>query len=74
MNKIEKIFYWLLALFILYLIIELIRRILGGSLGFEELVIGILIANLGFSFHISSRLSHHIGWHRGITHKRKKLK
>jgi len=45
---------------------------LGRSLGFEELVIGLLIANLGFSFsikdsvnRIESKLSGHLGWHKG---------
>ncbi|MFH0977786.1 MAG: hypothetical protein V1837_00645 [Candidatus Woesearchaeota archaeon] len=59
-------------LFLAYLIFELIRKLLGGSLGFEELVIGLLIANLGYSFYlrgylskIDSKISGHIGWHSG---------
>lgn len=62
LNKILKL---ALILFVIYLIIELFRSISGGSLGFEELVIGLLIANLGYSFYINSRLSEHIGWHKG---------
>ncbi len=68
----QKVLYWLLGLFGIYLIFELIRKILGGSLGFEELVIGLLIANLGYviALHskissVTSRLSEHIGWHKG---------
>ncbi len=61
----QKLFYWFLALFTVYLIIELIRKLLGGSLGFEEIVIGLLIANLGYSFYINSKLSEHLGWHSG---------
>lgn len=63
-----RILYWLLILFIIYLIIELIHKILGGSLGFEEFVIGLLIANLGYSFYLSgvmskinAKISGHIG-------------
>jgi hypothetical protein len=56
---------WIFLAFLAYLIFELARKILGGSLGFEEIVIGLLIANLGFSFHLSSKLSGHMGWHRG---------
>ena len=56
MRQWQKLFYWLLALFIIYLIIELIRKLIGGSLGFEELVIGLLIANLLYSFYINSKL------------------
>jgi len=61
----KKILYWLLSLFILFLIIVLLQKIFGGSLGFEEIVIGLLIANLGYSFYINSKLSEHLGWHKG---------
>jgi len=47
-----KVVYVLFVLFLAYLIFELIRKILGGSLGFEELVIALLVANLGYIFHI----------------------
>jgi len=63
--KWNNLFYWLLVLFVLYLIIEIIRKIFGGSLGFEDLVIALLVANLGYSFYISSKLSNHLGWHKG---------
>lgn len=65
MKNLKKILYWLLIIFIIYLIIELIRKIFGGSLGFEEIVLGLLIANLGYSFYINSKISEHIGWHKG---------
>jgi len=72
MKKWEKMLYWLLIVFMVYLIVEVLRKILGGSLGFEELVIGLLIANLGYSFYlresinrIDSKISGHIGWHKG---------
>ncbi|MBI2146875.1 hypothetical protein HYU19_00175 [Candidatus Woesearchaeota archaeon] len=65
MNYWKKILYWVLILFAVYLAIELLRKLLGGSLGFEELVIGLLIANLGYSFYINSQLSGHLGWHKG---------
>ncbi|MEW6063540.1 MAG: hypothetical protein AB1571_04190 [Nanoarchaeota archaeon] len=69
----KKILYWLLTLFMIYLIIEIIRKIIGGSLGFEELVIALLVANLGYSFYINSKISGHIGWHRGKdNHKKRK--
>jgi len=68
----SKALYWIFVLFLIYLIFELLRKLLGGSLGFEELVIGLLIANLGYSFYlresitkIDSKISGHIGWHRG---------
>lgn len=61
----KKLFYWLLVIFIIYIVIELIRNLVGGSLGFEELVVGLLIANIGYSFYINSKLSEHIRWHKG---------
>lgn len=61
----KLIFYWLLVFFIIYLIIEIIRKMLGGSLGFEEIIIGLLVANLAYSFHINTKLSEHVGWHKG---------
>ena len=70
--NIKKIIYLLLASFTIYIIYEIIKKMLGRSLGFEELVIGLLIANLGFSFsikdsvnRIESKLSGHLGWHKG---------
>ncbi len=69
---IKKILYWMFLLFLLYLILQLVGKLLGNSLGFEELVIGLLIANLGYSFYlresinkIDSKISGHIGWHKG---------
>ena len=72
MKLFEKALYWLLGLFVLYLIFELVREILGGSLGFEEMVVGLLVANLGYviALHgrisgVNAKLSEHIGWHKG---------
>lgn len=69
---IKKVAYWVFVIFLVYLIFELIRKLIGGSLGFEELVIGLLIANLGYSFYLKgsinsleSKMSGHIGWHKG---------
>lgn len=68
----EKTLYILFVLFLTYLIFEVLRKILGGSLGFEELVIALLIANLGYSFYlkesfnkIDTKIENHLGWHRG---------
>ncbi len=61
----HKLFYWFLTAFAIYLIFEIARKLLGGSLGFEELVIGLLIANLGYTFALHAKVSEHIGWHKG---------
>ncbi len=65
MTHLQKFLYWAFLLFLIYLAFELLRKLLGGSLGFEELVIGLLVANLGYSYHINTKLSEHLGWHRG---------
>ena len=61
----KKIFEWAMTLFIVYLIYEIVRKLLGGSLGYEEIIIGLLIANVGYSFHTHGELREHIGWHKG---------
>ena len=67
-----NIFQLIFIMFLIYLIFELLRKILWGSLGFEEMVVALLVANLAFSFQLSlklndinSKLSEHIGWIRG---------
>lgn len=72
----KKIVYWIFLIFLVYLIYELSRKLFGKSLGFEELVIGLLIANLGYSFYlresinkVDSKISGHIGWHKGKNSK-----
>ncbi len=82
MNKtyelLTKLAYWLFIVFLAYLAFELTRKILGGSLGFEELAIGLLITNLGFSFYlkgaiskVDSKISSHISWHAGRDSRRR---
>lgn len=72
----KKLAYLIFLIFLVYLIYELFGKLLGGSLGFEELVIGLLIANLGYSFYlikyinkIDSKISGHIGWHKGKNNR-----
>ena len=65
MDNIKKLLYIILGFFAIYLATEIIRKLLGGSLGFEEITIGLLIANLGYSFYINTKLSEHLGWHKG---------
>lgn len=66
----------MLVLFVIYLIIEIVRKIFGGSLDYEDLVIGLLVANLSYviALHIkvsdiNAKLSGHLGWHKGKGEK-----
>ena len=68
--------YYVFLVFLLYVIFELIRKLVGGSLGFEEIVIALLIANIGYSFYlkdsiskVDAKISGHIGWHKGKENK-----
>lgn len=74
----QKILYWGLVLFIVYIIIEVLRKIFWGSLGFEELTITLLVANLGYSSYlmrelsrVNSKISMHLGWHNGKVSRKK---
>mgnify|MGYP001578732654 CR=1 FL=1 len=77
MASLQKIIQWLFALFVIYVIIEVIRKIFRGSLGFEELVTTLLVVNLGYSFSLNhrvsalnSKISEHLGWHKGKDNSR----
>jgi len=63
--NLQKILQWLLFLFVIYLIYEIMRKIFGGSLSFEQVNIGLLLAIIGYLFYMNSRLSEHMGWHKG---------
>ena len=74
--KLEKILYWMFFVFLLWVIFELIKKILGGSLKFEELITTLVVINIGYSFYltkmvggIDKKLSGHIGWHKGRDRK-----
>lgn len=75
-----KVFRWGLLLFGVYIIFQILRKIFGGSWGFEDLVTALLVMNLGatftttFTLHsrmnkINARLSEHLGWHKGQEKK-----
>lgn len=70
-NGFDFLDWTMLALFIT-LIFWLIRKIFEGNWGFQELIIALLAANLGYSIKISlqvskldSEISCHLGWHKG---------
>ena len=56
MQNLMKLLYWLLGLFVVYIIIELLRKMFGGSLCFEELVSGLMIANLGYVIALHAKI------------------
>ena len=56
--NLNKILYWALVIFITYLIIEILRKIFGGSWGFEEILSSLVLANLGYTFYMNSEIHH----------------
>ncbi len=44
-----KVLYWVLFFFVVYLIFELIRKLLGGSLSFESLTIALIVMHIGLT-------------------------
>ena len=84
MEKFMKIFRLILMLFIIYIIIEIIRKLFGGSLGSEDIITALVLANLGYTFSLNlhmnqrissldSKLSEHMGWHKGKNNHAKAL-
>jgi hypothetical protein len=74
--KLDIFIKWSLILFTAYLAFELIRKILGGSLTDNEVIVGLLIANVGFTFHMHGKiekfganLDHHLQWHGSRARK-----
>ncbi|MBW2967252.1 hypothetical protein KY362_02080 [Candidatus Woesearchaeota archaeon] len=68
----ERILFYLWVAFAIYLIIELIKKILGGSLTTDNLVIGFLMGIVTMLFkvimmiyEVDRKLTAHISWHKG---------
>lgn len=65
-NNLVNILLILFVIFVIYLAFEIIRKLFGGSLSFEEIAIGLLVINIGYSFIINAKLENHLGWHKGL--------
>jgi hypothetical protein len=55
--KVEKMLEVLLTIFAIYLLIQILRQILGGSWTSEDIVLGILIFNTGSIFTVGLMLA-----------------
>ena len=71
-----RILYWSFVLFIIYIIFELIRKIFGGSLTVDSLIISLMTIILGVLFRmnntinknlnkVDTKITRHIAWHKG---------
>lgn len=62
----RKAFEILIALFGLFLLIQIIRKILGGSWSTEDIIIGLLLFNLGSIFTIGMIVAQLRSDHRNL--------
>ncbi len=85
------VWYWLLVVYIIFMIIQIMRKIFGGSWGVEELITGLVIGNITYTMALhktimkmnsevlskialmDSKLSEHMGWHKGKDNHSKTL-
>jgi hypothetical protein len=72
--KIGKILKILLALFAVYIIYEIVRKLAGGSLSIEEIILTLIILNLGWTALMQRQLSSHLGEHKRYRTGRKNSK
>ncbi len=71
-ETLKRIWYWLFFAFTVYIMIELIRKIFGGSLNYEPLLTSLLFIHLALTFKLwekmntlDNKFSVHLGWHKG---------
>ncbi len=56
-KNVEKLLEILLVLFGIFLLIQILRKIIGGSWGTEDIIIALLIFNIGCTFTIGIMLA-----------------
>jgi len=64
-----KIFYWFLVIFVAWAIYQLARKIIGGSLGTEDIILVLVGSNLSYTYYLNTKISEHLGWHKGKERK-----
>lgn len=55
---------WVLILFGIFMIYQILRNLLGGSWGTDGLMLGLMIANVGLLWKLSLKFEGHILWHK----------
>lgn len=55
----------LLILFAVYIIYEIIKKLLGGSWSIEQLIVALMILNIGWTALIQRQIYSHLGEHKG---------
>ncbi|MDP2908635.1 MAG: hypothetical protein Q8N77_02400 [Nanoarchaeota archaeon] len=63
--KLEDIIKTALVLFAVYIIYQVLRKILGGGWSIEQIILSLLILNIGWTALLQRQLSSHIGEHKG---------
>ncbi len=63
--KIDTVLKTLLLLFAVYVIYQIIRKLAGGSWDSEQIIISLIILNIGWTALIQRQISSHVGEHKG---------
>ena len=54
-----------LFIFAIYVIYQIFKKILGGSWSIEQIILSLLILNIGWTALIQRQISAHLGEHKG---------
>ena len=60
---------WGYIILLIILVIMVFRKIVYG--GSDALIVGLILANLAYSWHINNQLQRHIGQHKGYQQSMK---
>jgi len=63
--RLENIIKMALFLFAIYIIYQILRKIFGGSWSIEQIILSLLILNIGWTALLQRQLSSHMGEHKG---------
>lgn len=63
--KLENLIKTALLLFAIYIIYQIFKTILGGSWTIEQIILSLLVLNIGWTALVQRQLSTHIGDHKG---------
>lgn len=57
MKILNKILYWAFVIFVIYIIYQIILKIIGGSWQLDGIIMVLLSANIGYTFYLIKQIS-----------------
>ncbi len=58
-----------LVLFAVYVLYQILRKLLGGSWSIEEIILALVVVNLGWTGYLQKDFSQHLGEHKLHDHR-----